>query len=76
MVVDKHTKLFVWMATGFVVAAAACHLFVTLVLYPTAIYWMTYYVPPNYEFGSCAADSAVRSSICCPTPTTSLPRTR
>ena len=50
VVVEKHTKLFVWTATGFVVAAAACHLFVTLVLYPTAIYWMTYYVP-NYEFG-------------------------
>ncbi|AKK28740.1 hypothetical protein [Mycobacterium sp. EPa45] len=47
--VDKHTKLFAWTAIGLVVLAG-CHLFVTLVLYPTAIYWMTYYVP-NYEFG-------------------------
>lgn len=42
--------MFVWTAIGLVVLAAGCHLFVTLVLYPTAIYWMPYYVP-NYEFG-------------------------
>lgn len=50
VLVEKHTKRFVWTAVGFVGIAAACHLFITLVLYPTAIYWMTYYVP-NYEFG-------------------------
>lgn len=48
--IDKHPKAFVWTAIGLVVLAAGCHLFVALALYPTAVYWMTYYVP-NYAFG-------------------------
>ncbi|KDF02359.1 hypothetical protein Y900_026330 [Mycolicibacterium aromaticivorans JS19b1 = JCM 16368] len=50
VVVDKHPKMLVWAAIGLVVVAAGCHLFVSLALYPTAVYWMTYYVP-NYAFG-------------------------
>ena len=50
VVIDKHPKVFVWTAIGLVVLAAGCHVFVTLALYPTAVYWMTYYVP-NYAFG-------------------------
>ncbi|MCV7343213.1 hypothetical protein [Mycolicibacterium rhodesiae] len=49
-VVDKHPKVLVWAAVGLVVVAACCHLFVSLAVYPTAVYWMTYYVP-NYAFG-------------------------
>lgn len=50
VIVDKHPKVFVWTVIGLVALVAGCHLFVTLVLYPTAVYWMTYYVP-NYAFG-------------------------
>ncbi len=50
VIVDKHPRVFVRTAIGFVVLAAGCHLFVALALYPTAVYWMTYYVP-NYAFG-------------------------
>lgn len=46
---DKHPRVFVWTAIGLVVLAG-CHSFLTLALYPTAVYWMTYYVP-NYAFG-------------------------
>ncbi|MBI3693147.1 MAG: hypothetical protein HY239_21435, partial [Mycolicibacterium aromaticivorans] len=50
VIVDKHPRMFVRTAVAFVVLAAGCHLFVALALYPTAVYWMTYYVP-NYAFG-------------------------
>lgn len=46
---DKRARTFVLVSVGLVVAAIV-HLFIVLVAYPSAIYWLSYYVP-NYEFG-------------------------
>jgi hypothetical protein len=45
----RRVRVFTWVA-AFVALAAVFHLFVQLVVYPSAIYWLSYYVP-TYEFG-------------------------
>lgn len=46
---DKGARTYLLVSVWLVVAAII-HLFVVLVAYPSAIYWLSYYVP-NYEFG-------------------------
>ncbi|BBY31752.1 hypothetical protein [Mycolicibacterium sediminis] len=46
---SRRTRVYVGVA-AFVAVAAVLHLLVQLVVYPSAIYWLSYYVP-TYEFG-------------------------